>query len=753
MNIEFLYLIMVGVLFLLAISDLVVGVSNDAVNFLNSAIGSKAAPFYITMIIASLGILIGACFSSGMMEVARSGIFHPQQFYFNEVMLIFLAVMITDVVLLDLFNTFGMPTSTTVSLVFELLGAAVAISLVKIYQHPVHGFSDLALYINTSKASAIVFSILASVFVGFIVGAVVQYLARLLFSFKYTKTIRYFGSIWGGICFCLITYFIIFKGMKGSALISPSLIEYLSANVGIFMFCVFAVSALLMEAISILFKFNPLRIVVLFGTFALAMAFAGNDLVNFIGVPMAGLSAFQLFSAQDLAPDLMGMAAMQGKVPTHVTILIMAGIIMILTLWFSKRAKRVIKTTVNLSSQSSEDERFTSTPLSRSIVRMCVGLSEVVQRYTPKPLARAIASRFKQEKRLKMKGDALAFDLVRASVNLMVASTLIAFGTSLKLPLSTTYITFMVAMGSSLSDGAWGRENAVYRVTGVFTVIGGWFVTAIVAFTVACAVAFIIYFGSWIAIIGILGLLTFTVIRTHTLAKRKDKIQENETPYLAGKVEAKDIHQAISDDIRQVLSQMPKIYELTIEGLDDESLKTLRKAQKEYEALDKHTKNMKNKVNETIKIIQKCSFANGHFYIQVVNYLRESLHSLSFVVDSALEHTNNKHKALLKDQINELRQSTAGLEDLYQHLNYMLAQRNYTQVEELNLEQQNLTELLDSFNKKQMKRVKNGVSGTKNSLLFLRIISNTKNMILFTYLLSKSLRDFEAAKNYESETE
>lgn len=753
MNIEFLYLIMVGVLFLLAISDLVVGVSNDAVNFLNSAIGSKAAPFYITMIIASLGILIGACFSSGMMEVARSGIFHPQQFYFNEVMLIFLAVMITDVVLLDLFNTFGMPTSTTVSLVFELLGAAVAISLVKIYQHPVHGFSDLALYINTSKASAIVFSILASVFVGFIVGAVVQYLARLLFSFKYTKTIRYFGSIWGGICFCLITYFIIFKGMKGSALISPSLIEYLSANVGIFMFCVFAVSALLMEAISILFKFNPLRIVVLFGTFALAMAFAGNDLVNFIGVPMAGLSAFQLFSAQDLAPDLMGMAAMQGKVPTHVTILIMAGIIMILTLWFSKRAKRVIKTTVNLSSQSSEDERFTSTPLSRSIVRMCVGLSEVVQRYTPKPLARAIAGRFKQEKRLKMKGDALAFDLVRASVNLMVASTLIAFGTSLKLPLSTTYITFMVAMGSSLSDGAWGRENAVYRVTGVFTVIGGWFVTAIVAFTVACAVAFIIYFGSWIAIIGILGLLTFTVIRTHTLAKRKDKIQENETPYLAGKVEAKDIHQAISDDIRQVLDQMPKIYELTIEGLDDESLKTLRKAQKEYEALDKHTKNMKNKVNETIKIIQKCSFANGHFYIQVVNYLRESLHSLSFVVDSALEHTNNKHKALLKDQINELRQSTAGLEELYQHLNYMLAQRNYTQVEELNLEQQNLTELLDSFNKKQMKRVKNGVSGTKNSLLFLRIISNTKNMILFTYLLSKSLRDFEAAKNYESETE
>lgn len=426
---------------------------------------------------------------------------------------------------------------------------------------------------------------------------------------------------------------------------------------------------------------------------------------------------------------------------------------MILTLWFSKRAKRVIKTTVNLSSQSSEDERFTSTPLSRSIVRMCVGLSEVVQRYTPKPLARAIAGRFKQEKRLKMKGDALAFDLVRASVNLMVASTLIAFGTSLKLPLSTTYITFMVAMGSSLSDGAWGRENAVYRVTGVFTVIGGWFVTAIVAFTVACAVAFIIYFGSWIAIIGILGLLTFTVIRTHTLAKRKDKIQENETPYLAGKVEAKDIHQAISDDIRQVLDQMPKIYELTIEGLDDESLKTLRKAQKEYEALDKHTKNMKNKVNETIKIIQKCSFANGHFYIQVVNYLRESLHSLSFVVDSALEHTNNKHKALLKDQINELRQSTAGLEELYQHLNYMLAQRNYTQVEELNLEQQNLTELLDSFNKKQMKRVKNGVSGTKNSLLFLRIISNTKNMILFTYLLSKSLRDFEAAKNYESETE
>ncbi|MEG2178362.1 MAG: inorganic phosphate transporter, partial [Bacteroidales bacterium] len=293
MNIEFLYLIMVGVLFLLAISDLVVGVSNDAVNFLNSAIGSKAAPFYLTMIIASLGILLGASFSSGMMEVARSGIFHPQQFYFNEVMLIFIAVMITDVVLLDLFNTFGMPTSTTVSLVFELLGAAVAISLIKIYQNPSQTFADLALYINTSKASAIVFSILASVLIGFVVGAVVQYLARLLFSFKYTKTLRYFGSIWGGVCFALITYFIVFKGMKGSSLISPELMSFLSANVNMFIFSVFAIAAILLELVTIIFKINPLRIVVLFGTFALAMAFAGNDLVNFIGVPMAGLSAYQ----------------------------------------------------------------------------------------------------------------------------------------------------------------------------------------------------------------------------------------------------------------------------------------------------------------------------------------------------------------------------------------------------------------------------------------------------------------------------
>ncbi|MEG2178361.1 MAG: inorganic phosphate transporter, partial [Bacteroidales bacterium] len=458
-------------------------------------------------------------------------------------------------------------------------------------------------------------------------------------------------------------------------------------------------------------------------------------------------------NAQDLAPDIMNMSGMmQGKeVPTHIFILILSGIIMILTLWFSKRAKKVIKTTVSLSSQSTEEERFTSTPLSRSIVRMCVGLSEIVHKYTPKPFARLVASRFKQEKRLKMKGDTQAFDLVRASVNLMVASTLIAFGTSLQLPLSTTYITFMVAMGTSLSDGAWGRENAVYRVTGVFTVIGGWFVTAIVAFTIACVVAFIIYFGSWIAIVGILGILVFTVLRTHTLAKRKDKIQEEEASYLSGEVEAKDIHQAISDDVSHVLSQIPLIYELTIDGLDEESLKTLRKAQKEYEILDKHTKSMKNKVNETIQIIQEGSLANSHFYIQLVNYLRETIHSLSFVVDAALEHTSNKHKGLLKDQINELRQNAAGLDELYKHLIYMIHLQNYDQVDELTIEQQHLSELLDSFNKKQMKRVKNGISGTKNSLLFLRLISNSKNMIMFTYLLSKSLRDFEAAKIPEPE--
>lgn len=742
MNYEIIYAILIGILFCLAISDLIVGVSNDAVNFLNSAIGSKAAPFYVILIIASLGILLGATFSGGMMEVARSGIFNPSKFYFNEVMLIFLAVVISDVVLLDLFNTFGLPTSTTVSMVFELMGAAIAISLIKIYNNDGETFANLSHYINTSKASAIVFSILASVFIGIIFGIVVQFIVRCIFSFRTIKTLKYFGAVWGGICISLIVYFILFKGMKSSTLLNPELMHTLETHIFQFMGATFVVSSLILLCVQFLFKYNPLKVIVLAGTFALAVAFAGNDLVNFIGVSMAGLSSYEIFQQSgSMAPDLLKMGALAGQeAPTATFILFLAGSIMAATLWFSKKAKTVLKTTVSLSSQKSEDERFASTQLSRSIVKMVIGLSEGVSKVLPSGFKKGVAKRFKPA---KVQEKDISFDLVRASVNLMVASALIAFGTSLRLPLSTTYITFMVAMGSSLSDGAWGRENAVYRVTGVFTVIGGWFVTAIVAFSLALTLASLFYFGGAFAIAGVLIIVAFVMIRGRVKTKRNEQKQQDQSGYLYGKwTEEEGLTTSINSEMASLIRQLPNLYNNVLDGLSLEDLRQLRKTQKDFQELDLRTQLMKNKFNETLTLLQDRGVTGAAFYIQIVNYLREILHSMSFIIDGSYEHTDNKHKPLLPDQISELRSGSESLHDLFEHLAFIIENGCYAQIEDLNIEQQKVSALFDQFNKKQVKRVKIGISGTKNSLLFIRITSNVKNMILFCYLMGKAERDF-----------
>lgn len=748
MNYEIFYFALVIILFILAISDLVVGVSNDAVNFLNAAVGSKASTIRVALIVASLGILVGATFSSGMMEVARSGIFHPQHFYFNEVMIIFVAVVITDVIILDVFNSLGMPTSTTVSMVFELLGASLAVAVVKIVNSTTgETLANLPDYINTSKASAIVFSILASVFIGFFVGMIVQFLARYIFSFKLGKTIKYFGSIWGGMCICLITYFILFKGMKGSSLIPEETFEWIVNNTWTLMLMIFAISTVLFQLILIIFKYNPLKIIVLTGTFALAMAFAGNDLVNFIGVSMAGLDSFEIFKASgEVSPTGLKMGALADQeAPVTIIILLGAGIIMILALWFSKKSRAVLKTTVDLCSKNTEEERFASTPLSRSIVKMGLSVGDGVSKVLPAGVKRNINRRFRPD---KAQDQTVAFDLVRASVNLMVASALITFGTSLKLPLSTTYIIFMVAMGSSLSDGAWGRENAVYRVTGVFTVIAGWFMTALIAFISTALMALLFYYGSFIAMGAVILILAFSAIRSYLKSKKKELetcIDTND--FLTGSVESVNIKSAINQEIINLIKDIPNIYNNLLDGLEKENLKTLRKCNKDISAIFDRTQLMKNKVNNTLKLLQEDNVSGGLFYIQMVNYLRESLQSINLIIEGCIEHTNNQHKPLLKDQITELKEGAFALNTLYEHLVYICNSGHYDQLEELNIEQQKIHTIFDSFNKKQMKRVKSGVSGTKNSLLFLIITANTKNVALFTYLLGKSVRDFNTSND------
>ncbi|MCB0546404.1 MAG: inorganic phosphate transporter, partial [Phaeodactylibacter sp.] len=553
-----LYLIIVILLFVLAISDLIVGVSNDAVNFLNSAIGSKVAPRNAIMIVASLGIFVGATFSSGMMEVARKGIFNPEFFVFAEVMVIFLAVMLTDIILLDLFNTFGMPTSTTVSIVFELLGAAVAVSLLKIAAAG-DSFSTLAQYINSSSALAIISGIFISVGIAFVVGTFLQYVSRLLFTFQYERRMDWVGSLWAGLALTFLTYFLLIKGIKGASFVSEAFVDWVKHNTLLLIFISFLLWSVVMQAVLMIFKVNILRIVVLFGTFSLAMAFAGNDLVNFIGVPIAGFESFNAWSASGAEAEEFNMAVLGHPVRTKTILLLLAGIVMILTLWFSKKAQSVTETEVNLGRQDEGAERFPPNALSRGIVRYSRQISMGVQKLLPNSwLEKAEESFQPVEQEVKKEGehDPAAFDLVRASVNLTVASMLIAFATSLKLPLSTTYVSFMVAMGTSLADRAWGRDSAVYRVAGVLNVIAGWFLTAFIAFSVSALFAWAIYtFGGWA--IGFLVLLAVALIsRTFLLhrLREKEKAEEESFERQAQAIPAVQVLKDSSSGIKQTLA-------------------------------------------------------------------------------------------------------------------------------------------------------------------------------------------------------
>jgi phosphate/sulfate permease len=607
---ENFYLILVVVLFALAISDLIVGVSNDAVNFLNSAIGSKAAPKWVIFLMASLGVLIGATFSSGMMEVARKGIFHPEMFYFSEIMIIFMAVMITDVILLDLFNTFGMPTSTTVSIVFELLGAAVAVSVVKIKSAGDSVVLELAKYINSEKALAIITGILLSVIIAFTVGAIVQYIARLIFTFNYKRPMKYLGSIFGGLAITAITYFILIKGMKGSTYAGVELENgltiqgWLKINSGLVMLYGFFFWVIFIQLLKWIFNIDILKIVVLAGTFALAMAFAGNDLVNFIGVPLAGFSSFKEWIAAGAAsPDSFSMELLAGKVGTPTYMLLIAGLIMIITLIFSKKAKSVIATSLDLSRQNEGSERFGSSFIARFIVRRTTNFNKKLVRVMPVSVANGIQSRFVLAPADDEDNNAPTFDKLRASVNLVVASILIAIGTSLKLPLSTTYVTFMVAMGTSLSDRAWDRESAVYRISGVFAVIGGWFLTALIAFTVSGIVALTIALSGKFMIFVFILVALFMVYRTHIMLKKRAllKIVEEEDS-IKDEDALEEIIAKSSKQLVKAIVSTNQIVLLGIESFLKEDRNGLKSADEACRSFSKKAKKNKEKV---FSIVQK----------------------------------------------------------------------------------------------------------------------------------------------------
>jgi len=725
------YILMLVALAVLAIVDLVVGVSNDAVNFLNSAIGSKAISIRNIMIIASLGVFFGAVTSSGMMEVARKGIFNPNMFMFQDIMFIFMAVMITDILLLDVFNSLGMPTSTTVSIVFELLGAAVCISLIKIFANDSQSFNDIWNYINHETATKIIFGILLSVVVAFSIGAFVQFASRLIFSFNFEKRATYISALFGGFAITAITYFIIIKGMKGTPfyketkhLIEGNILEIITIS--------FVTWSVISQILMKLFKVNVLKLIIGIGTFSLAMAFSGNDLVNFVGVPIAAWNSYQVWEVSGVAADAFSMEVLAKKVPSNIWLLLLAGTIMVVTLWTSSKAQNVIKTGIDLSRQGEGHEKFKPNPLSRVTVRAAMGINNGISMILPKKVMAFVDSKF-QKPVIELPKDKTyelpAFDLVRASVNLIVAGILISIATSMKLPLSTTYVTFMVAMGTSLADRAWGRESAVYRVAGVINVIAGWFLTAITAFLAAALVAYLI---SWdtVMIPVLLALVTFLIVR-NTLIYRKKSKEVKKQVYIerAELITINGVIEESSDHISEVAARVNKLYTNVVNDLANHDLNKLRKTDKHVGKLNDEIDNLKEGVFYFIKSLDETSVQASRFYIMVLGYLQDVAQSISYISRASYRHVNNNHKNLKKGQLKDLKEIDNQLSSLMQKVSSVFQNRTFDDLDSILIQKQALLNDVSASIEKQVARIRTDETSPKNTTLYFSVLLETKDLI------------------------
>jgi phosphate/sulfate permease len=738
-----IYLYMIIALAFLAIADLVVGVSNDAVNFLNSAIGSKAISFRTIMIVASAGVAIGAVFSSGMMEVARKGIFNPGEFMFNEIMIIFMAVMITDILLLDFFNSVGMPTSTTVSIVFELLGAAVAMALIKIGADG-GNFSDVINYINTSKASQIIFGILLSVVVAFSIGALVQWVSRLLLSYNFEKKANWVGALFGGIALTAITYFIFMKGLKGTTYAKESydflgggtMAKFLETQVLPIVAVSLVFWSLLSYTLIAFLKTNIYKLIIIVGTFALALAFSGNDLVNFIGVPVAAYNAFTAWTASGLDPTAFPMDVLAEKVPTNNWLLFGAGMIMVLTLWFSTKAKNVVKTSLDLSSQGETKERFQPNFLSRGFVRTAVLMSQMSAYMLPESWQAKIDKQFEAPVIALNKDKSYelpAFDLVRAAVNLMVAAVLISIATSYKLPLSTTYVTFMVAMGSSLADRAWGAESAVYRVAGVINVIGGWFFTALSAFSAAALVAYLLNLNLNIMfpilLLGAIGLL----IRSSIVHNKKSKVSKAEDSLT--KAESSSVQGVIHEsagNIANVVKRGNKIYTNAINGLAQQDLTLLKKNKKQVVKLTEEVDELRDNIFYFIKNLDESSVGASNFYIHILGYLQDMVQSLEYITKVSHKHVYNNHKKLKFNQIKELKEVDERFEMFFNNTKKAFDSRSFEEIGVILSRKQEIVKLVTDKIQKQVERTRTEESSPKNTTLYFSVLIETKDLLTAT---------------------
>jgi len=726
-----LYTFMLIILFGTAIADLVVGVANDAVNFLNSAVGSKAASRRVIMIIAGLGVLLGTTFSSGMMEIARKGIFNPELFVFHEVMIIFLAVMLTDILLLDLYNTFGLPTSTTVSIVFEILGGSVAIAAIKIAKSG-EGLFTILNYINTAKVIAIIGGIGLSIVFAFVFGSLIQFITRLIFTFNYEKVFKRVGAIYCGIALSIITYFIIVKGAKGSSLLTDENSEWIMAHISHIMLFSFLAWTVIWQILISFTKINVLKVIVLMGTFALALSFAANDLVNFIGAPLAGLGAYQISLANRGSDPLsLTMEALRNPVHTNTLILLASGAVMVATLWLSRKARTVTKTEVSLGRQDEGVERFESSALSRGIVRMSIALYEVIRKITPQSIQAKISERIDPErfkpKRAKDE-EPPAFDLLRAAVNLIVASALISFGTSLKLPLSTTFVTFMVAMSTSFSDKAWGRESAVYRVTGVLTVIGGWFFTAFMAFSTCFIFALFIYYVKLPAILILLGFGLYFLLRTARVHRKRENDFQRREIEMGTEITAVDSIARIMARIGNFISRVGESVDSCYDGLIHSKRKKLKQTLKQVDKLINDSEGIVSEIIKCLKTSPEYDSDNVPRYSRKIGAIQIINANLSSLAYKCFTHIDNNHKAPDHEQATELMEVNKLFGEMVRDSLRILEESKLDEIKYFNRSVITLKNSIRQFDKNQMKRIRSGKSKPRQSLLFVSTLSRIERI-------------------------
>jgi phosphate/sulfate permease len=747
---EQIYIIMLIALAILAITDLMVGVSNDAVNFLNSAIGSKAVSFKTIMIVASIGVAVGALYSNGMMEIARNGIFTPSMFSFNDVIIIFLAVMITDVLLLDVFNTLGLPTSTTVSVIFSLLGASVVLAIYKVYVSD-GDFSELSSYINTEKAAEIVYSILLSVALSFGLGTFVQYISRLLFTFHLDKRYKYVGAVFGGFAMTAITFFILVKGLKSITFVPSEVKNFIKEEPFTIILYSFVIWTVVSQLLMSVIKYNIFKFIIIVGTFGLALAFAGNDLVNFIGVPIAAYQAYEIWAApgQTLgATEFMMSGLEKDNLPAPFIFLALAGLVMVYTLWTSKKARTVIETEQNLSRQGEGNEKYNSNNLSRNLVRGIMYIGNIISFILPKSLQRKLDAQFVQPEYTGKREEQPMFDMVRASVNLIVASVLISIGTSMQLPLSTTYVTFMVAMGSSFADRAWDRESAVYRVAGVFNVIGGWFITALAAFLSSAIIAYVLFIGEVFAFFAFMIIVAIFFYRSNQIHKKKVK-EEEEIKSLRKEdiVTLKEMITESSSQISKVLRKTSTLYSNVIDNIGLQDLAKLKENKKSLKKLEKEIDELKSNVFYFIKNLDENSVEASKFYILILGYLQDMVQSMEFITSNSHSHVNNNHKKLKFNQIRDLKSVDTQLQELFSRLEDSFKSEDFSKLDVILKDKNVFLDIVSELITRQINRIRTTETSPKNSKLYFSLLLETNDLIKSIMNLLELFKEFNLQNN------